>query len=86
MKAWSKQKMSNNNVKRARIKLSIPFENFQIAPLEIEILLPELSQNHEIILQEIGRNLLKNSPILNFKTLFSIYIQNATSFVSDKKS
>jgi hypothetical protein len=43
MKAWSKQKLSNNNVKIARIKLSIPFENFKIAPLEIEILLPELS-------------------------------------------
>jgi hypothetical protein len=54
-----KTKLSNNNVKRARIKLSITFLNFKIAPLEINILI--------------------------FKTLFSIYIQNATSFGSDKK-
>ncbi len=37
------KKLSYNNVKRARIKLSIPFENFKIAP-QIEILLPELSK------------------------------------------
>ncbi len=43
MKAWSKQKLSNNNIKRERIKLSISFENFKIALLEVEILLPELS-------------------------------------------
>jgi hypothetical protein len=38
-----KTKLSNNNVKRARINLSIPFKNLKIAPLEIEILLSELS-------------------------------------------
>jgi hypothetical protein len=38
-----KTKLYNHNVKRIKIKLSIPFQNFKIAPLEIEILLPELS-------------------------------------------
>ncbi len=38
-----KTKLSKYIVKRVWIKLSKPFENFKIAPLEIEILLPELS-------------------------------------------
>jgi hypothetical protein len=38
-----KAKLSQYIVKRAWIKLSIPFYNFKITPLEIEILFPELS-------------------------------------------
>ncbi len=38
-----KAKLSKYTVKRAWIKLSIPFLNFKITRLEIEVLLPELS-------------------------------------------
>jgi hypothetical protein len=37
------------------------------------------------MLQEIGHTMVKKSLILIVKTLFSMYIQNATSFSSDKK-